>query len=56
MLGLFRRVHGPVMLARFLRFVERRYGVTMKFPETRDGFSEECFALYEHIRKSLCDC
>lgn len=51
--GFFRGQQGPLMLARFLRFVEDRYGVRVKFPRTPVGFSEECFDLYREVRRLL---
>ncbi len=51
--GFFRGPQGPIMLARFLRFVESRYGVKIRFPRKGAGYSEECFALYSEVRQLL---
>ena len=51
--GFFRGHQGPIMLARFLRFVESCYGVKIEFPRKGAGYSEECFALYCEVRELL---
>ena len=48
--GFFRGVHGPAMLARLLRFFKSEYGLSVKFPIRRVGYSPDCLTLYKEIR------